>query len=206
MAIVDTLALTDDEAAAIAIHANGGWRTPLPTVDETDDADVASAIMRGRRSLVVRELARPDGTAMAEAAEVLAKLGTGPCAAFMLVDAASNWVPTGLTLYLYGPAPEHAAMSHVVAAAGVHYFRILPPPNQWLALTELAEAVYEDGFTAAGDGAQQPAAALLSVLGEAGLRSVQVAHRVVTAVRGPVSIAFTSVAQAVNWLLSPGPG
>ena len=39
MANANGLALTDDEAAAVAVHANGAWRTPLPTVDESDEAD-----------------------------------------------------------------------------------------------------------------------------------------------------------------------
>src|SRR5215469_14938848 len=101
MVNVNRLALTDDEAAALAVHASGAWRTPLPTVDESDEADLALAILRGRRSLVIRELGQPDGTITGDAAEVLAKLGTGPCAAFMLVDADRNWLPTGPTVYLY---------------------------------------------------------------------------------------------------------
>jgi hypothetical protein len=202
MANVNSLALTDDEAAAVAVHANGAWRTPLPTVDESDVADLAFAILRGRRSLVIRELGEPDGTITGDAAEVLTRLGTGPCAAFMLVDADGNWLPSGPTVYLYGPAPDQVKMSHVVAAAGVHYFRVTPPPQQWRALTELAEAVFQDGFTAAENGAQQPAAALLSVIGAAGLRSVRVACGEASAAAGHEPVAFTSVAQAADWLQS----
>ena len=120
----------------------------------------------------------------------------------MLVDADGNWFPTGPTVYLYGPAPDHVEMSHVVAPAGVHYFRVMPPPRQWHALTELAEAVFQDGFTTAEDGAKQPEAALLSVIGEPGLRSVRVAHREASIVQGHEPAAFTSVAQAVGWLLA----
>ncbi len=202
MTNVNGLALTDDEAAAIAVHANGAWRTPLPTVDEGDEEDLALAILRGRRSLVIREFGEPDGTITGEAAEVLAKLGTGPCAAFMLVDADGNWLPTGPTVYLYGPTPAHVEMSHVVAPAGVHYFRVTPPPRQWLALTELAEAVFEDGFTTGEDGAKRPAAALLSVIKEPGLRSVRVAHREASTVQSREPVVFRSVAQAVDWLLA----
>jgi hypothetical protein len=202
IADVNRLALTDDEAAAVAVHASGAWRTPLPTVDETDDADLVSAILRGRRSLVVRDLAQPDGTVIGEAAEILNRLGPGPCAAFMLVDGDGNWVPTGPTVYLYGPAPDDVAMSHVVAAAGVHYFRVAPPPRQWLALTELAEAVFADGFTAAEDGAEQPAAALLFATRAAGTRSVRVARGEASAVQGQEPVAFASVAQAVGWLVA----
>lgn len=202
MANFNGLALTDDEAAAVAVHANGAWRTPLPTVDESDEADLSLAILRGRRSLVIRELGEPDGSLTGGAAEVLARLGTGPCAAFMLVDADGNWLPAGPTVYLYGPAPDHVEMSHVVAPAGVHYFRAAPPPRQWLALTELAEAVFQDGFTTAADGAKQPAAVLLSVIGQLGLRIVRVARGEARTVESREPVAFRSVAQAVDWLLA----
>ena len=202
MANVNRLALTDDEAAAVAVHANGAWRTPLPTVDQNDEADLALAILRGRRSLVIRELGQSDGTVTGDAAEVLAKLGTGPCAAFMFVDADGKWLPTGLTVYLYGPAPDHVEMSHVVAPAGVHYFRVTPPARQWHALTGLAEAVFQDGFATAGDGAKQPAAVLLSVIGQPGLRIVRVAHEEASTVQSREPVGFRSVAQAVDWLLA----
>lgn len=202
MTTENRLALTDDEAAAVAVQANGAWRTPLPTVDESDEADLAVAILRGRRSLVIRELGQPDGTITGKAAEVLARLGTGPCAAFMLVDADGNWLPAGPTVYLYGPAPDRVEMSHVVAPAGVHHFLVTPPPRQWHALTELAGAVFQDGFAMAGDGAKQPAAVLLSVSGQPDPRIVRVAHGEASAVRSREPAAFGSVAQAVDWLLA----
>ena len=107
---------------------------------------------------------------------MVTRLGTGPRARLCSSDGDGNWIPAGLTIYLYGPTPDDVKMSHVVAAAGVHYFKLAPPPRQWLALTELAEAVFEDGFTAAESGAQQPTAALLLVTDEAGIRSIRAAH------------------------------
>ncbi len=195
-----TLALTDDEAAAIALRADGGWRTPLPTIDQASEADLAAAVLRGRRSLVVRDLAQPDGTPTGPAADVLARLGTGPRAAFTLVDEQGRWIPSGLTVYLYGPSPDHIAMSHVVAAAGVHYFRVQPPAGQWAALTELAQAVFDSGFSAAESGAPQPAAAVLSVAGQDGIRNVLVGHGEASTLSGPGHAAFRSAAQAVSWM------
>ncbi len=121
----------------------------------------------------------------------------------MLVDADSNWLPGGLTIYLYGPAPDQVELSQVVAAAGVHYFRVKPPPDQWRALTDLAQAVFDDGFTDAADGAKQPAAAVLSVASEAGLRSVRVAHGAASTTRNPEPITFTTVAEAIGWMVAP---
>jgi hypothetical protein len=200
MAAVHTLALTDDEAAVIAVHAGGAWRTPLPTVDETSEADLAAAILRGRRSLAVRDLAQPDGTAKAEAAQVLAALGTGPCAAFMLVDANDGWFAAGLTVYLYGAVPDQADLSHVVAAGGVHYFRLKPAEGQWLALTELAEAVFDDGFAENGNGAPPPAAALLSVVRDGSVRTVRVARGAASPADEPDAPEFPNLAEAVAWL------
>ena len=202
MSDADSIALTDDEAAAIAVLADGAWRSPLPTVNEADTADLASAVLRGRRSLVVRELAAPDGAVTGAAAAVLARLGAGPCAAFLLVDADGDWIPAGPTIYLYGPSPDEVQMSHVVAASGVHYLRVAPPPGQWAALTGLAEAVYEDGFAEGRDGARQPAAALLSGGREAGLRTIRVARGAASVVRDQPGETFASVADAISWMLA----
>ncbi len=53
----DTLKLTDEEAAVIAVLADGAWRTPLLTINEASKAELAASVLRGRRSLVVRDLA-----------------------------------------------------------------------------------------------------------------------------------------------------
>ena len=91
-------------------------------------------------------------------------------------------------------------MSHIVASAGVHYFKLAPPPRQWFALTELAEAVFEDGFTAAENGAQQPAAALLLVVpAQDGIRSVRAAHGEASAGHGAETQAV-HVGSSSRWL------
>jgi hypothetical protein len=195
-----TLVLTDDEAAAIALQAGGALRAPFPTVDQASETDLTSAVRRGRRSLVVRELAEPDGTPRGQAAEMLARLGAGPCATFRLVDGDGRWVPAGPTIYLYGRAPDRAELSHVIAAAGVHYFRVAPPPGQWLALTELAEAVFASGFTAAEAGSRPPAAAVLSVTGQGGVRTILVGRGEASAGIDAERVTFTSAADAVAWM------
>jgi hypothetical protein len=201
MTSASKLTLTDDEAVAVAFLADGTWRPPLPTVDDTSDAELAAALLRGRRSLIVREFAEPDGTLTGAAAEVLKRFGAGPRAAFLLLDAAGNWVPGGATIYLYGTTIGDIEMSHVIAAAGVHYFRVAPLPRQWHALAELAEAVFADGLTTAEVG-PQPAAALLLITGApgAGLKSIQVAKGSVRVAQGPITGTFPSVAAAVAWL------
>jgi hypothetical protein len=201
---MDMLALTDDEAAAVAVALPEPWRAPLPTVDHENRDEVARAVYRVRRSLVVRDLAESDGTPVGIAAEVAKRLGTGLRAFFLLADEKANWLPSGVTVYLYGPALDAIEVSQTVADAGVHYFRLAPPPGQWQALALLAESIYADGFadSAAQRGKARPAAALLHVVRPDGIRSIRVARGTATTGRGPVPAQFPSVAQAIDWLLA----
>ena len=201
---MDMLALTDDEAIALAVSLPEPWRAPLPTVDQTSRESLVQATYRGRRSLVVRDLAESDGTPIGLAAEVAKRLGTGLRAFFLLADEAGNWLPSGVTVYLYGPALDAIEVSQTVADAGVHYFRLAPPPGQWQALILLAEAVYADGFAdpAGQRGRARPAAALLHVVRPDGIRLIRVARGTVTTGRGPVPAQFPSIPEAIVWLLA----
>lgn len=202
--VTDVLALTDDEAIALATLSPGQWRAPLPTIDVTSREKLAQAVYRGRRSLIVRDLAEPDATPAGAAAEVAKRLGTGLRAFLLFADEAGNWVPDGVTIYLYGPALDAIEVSQTVGAGGVHYFRLAPPPGQWQALTMLAEGVYTDGFAdpAEQPGRARPAAALLHVVRPDGNRFVRVARGAVTTGRGPVPARFSSMPEAIAWLLA----
>lgn len=201
---VDLLTLTDDEAVALSVSLPEHWRAPLPTVDQTSRESVIQAACRGRRSLVVRDLAASDGTPIGLAAEVAKGLGTGLRAFFLLADEAGNWLPGGVTVYLYGPSLDAIEVNHTVADAGVHYFRSAPPPGQWQALTVLAEAVCADGFADPPEDRRRPrpVAALLHVVRPDSVRFIRVARGAVTTGRGPVPARFASVADAVDWLLA----
>lgn len=200
----DTLKLTDEEAAAIAVLADGAWRTPLLTINEASKVELAASVLRGRRSLVVRDLADADGMPTGLAAEVLKRLGTGLCAMFMLVDESDAWLPGAFNSYLYGASVAEIEMTQVVGATGVHHFRIAPPPGPWHALTGLAGAIFSSGFPAGQDnsGGRSPASAVLHVVRPGGLRSIRIARGTVTTGRGPVPARFPSVPDAVSWLLA----
>jgi hypothetical protein len=200
----DTLILTDEEAAAIAVLPAVVWRTPLLTINEASKVELAAAVLRGRRSLVVRDLADADGMPTGAAAEVLKRLGTGLCAMFMLVDESDAWLPGAFNSYLYGASVDEIEMTQVVGAMGVHHFRVAPPPGPWHALTGLAGAIYASGFPAGQDnsGGRSPASALLHVVRPGGLRSIRIARGTVTTGRGPVPARFPSVPDAVSWLLA----
>jgi len=201
---LDLLTLTDDEAVALAVSLPDPWRAPLPTVDQANRESLVQAARRGRRSLVIRDLAKSDGTLIGMAAEVAKRLASGLRAFFLLADEAGNWLPGGVTVYLYGPALDAIEVSQTIADAGVHYLRLAPPPGQWQALTMLAEGVYADGFAdVAGQRRQgRPAAALLHVVRPDGIRFIRVTPGAVTTGRGPVPARFPSVAGAVSWLLA----
>jgi len=202
--VMDILTLTDDEAVALAVALPDPWRAPLPTVNPRNRDDLAKAAYRGRRSLVVRDLAESGGTPVGLAAEAVKRLGTGLRAFFLMADEEGNWLPSGVTVYLYGPALDAIEVSQTVADAGVHYFRLAPPPGQWQALALLAESIYADGFAdpAGQPGTARPAAALLHVVRPDGTRSIRVARGVVTTGRGPVPAPFPSIPEAIAWLLA----
>jgi len=202
--VMDMLTLTDDEAVVLAVALPDPWRVPLPTVDLRSRESVGRAAHRGRRSLVVRDLAESDGTPIGLAAEVAKRLGTGLRAFILFADEKGNWLPSGVTVYLYGPALDAIEVNQTVADTGVHYFRIAPPPGQWQAFTLLAESIYTDGFAhpAGQPGRARPAAALLHVVRPDGIRSIRVAHGVVTTGRGPVPARFSSISEAIAWLLA----
>jgi hypothetical protein len=199
---MDRLLLTDDEAAALALRADGAWAAPLPTINNADRVQVAAAVLRGRRSLAVRDLATPGGDPTGAAAEVLKRLGTGPRAGFMLQTADGTWFHRGLTVYLYGQSVADVELSHLVAPAGVHYFTVSPPPGQWQALTSVAESIHAEGFTVDEPGVPPPAAAILNVVRPDGIRSIRVARGTVTTGRGPVPAQFPSIPEAIAWLLA----
>lgn len=199
---MDKLALTDDEAAALALRADGAWAAPLPTINNANRVQVAAAVLRGRRSLAVRDLATPGGDPTGAAAEVLKRLGTGPRVGFMLKTADGTWFHRGLTVYLYGLSVTDVELSHLVAPAGVHYFTVSPPPGQWRALTSVAEAIHAKGFTVDEPGVPPPAAAVLHVVRPEGIRSIRVARGTATTGRGPVPVQFPSIAKAAAWLLA----
>jgi hypothetical protein len=202
--VTDLLTLTDDEAIALATFLPDQWRAPLPTIDVTSRENLAQAVRRGRRSLIVRDLAQPDATPTGAAAEVTKRLGTGLRAFLLFADEAGNWVPDGITIYLYGSTLDAIEVSQTVGAAGVHYFRLAPPQGQWQALTMLAEGVYTDGLAdhAVQHAGTRPAAALLYVVRPEGIRSIRVARGTVTTGRGPVPAQFPSIPEAIAWLLA----
>jgi hypothetical protein len=152
----------------------------------------------------VRELADAGGAPLNDALEVFKRLTGGPRAMLAFVDADGNWLRSGFTAYLYGSSVTEIEMSQVIAAAGVHYFRVAPDAGQWQLLTGLAEAIYTDGFADPGEqqGESCPAAALLNVVRPEGIRFIRIARGAVTTGRGPVPARFQSVSEAITWLLS----
>lgn len=81
-----TVALTDDEAVALAVGAGVPWPFSLPTVDDTAEA-LAAAAGRGLRSLRVRDLVRETDEGIQTHADLMSAMA--PVLAGKLVGAVS---------------------------------------------------------------------------------------------------------------------
>jgi hypothetical protein len=197
------LVLTDDEAVALAVLIGRPWFTPLPTVDETAEQDLAAALDRGRRSLWVRELVGETGTPEGELAPVVRTLVGGPLASFFLVDGAGHWVPDGTTVYLYGHALDHIEMSHVVAAAGVHHFGPGSLAGSWPAMRDLASAVYAAGIRSPDGSPAETVSACLGVRDSAGnFRMLQLQQGAASEYDVSSGANFPDLLAALSWLES----
>lgn len=153
-------AITDDEAVALAIEQRGAWAGVLPTVDVDNVDALGAALLRGRRSLLVRRLIDTDGRLTADAALVagagtrtdrsitiyigntsLVRVGWGVAATFW--PTADGWLAEGVT-------PE-----------GVHRLSILDTSEVRASLDALIEAAQSTPI--ADDDEAEPARAWLCI-------------------------------------------
>ena len=97
-----TLVLTDDELVSIAADADAPIPVALPTVDVDDEYAVAAAVVRGQRSLFVRELiGEEDDSRIAQLqlglsgrARLSCYVGDRTLSRFVPVPA-TTWLPVG---------------------------------------------------------------------------------------------------------------
>ena len=137
------------------------------------------------------------------------RLGIGMRAVFLLADD-GDWLPGGLTVCLYGCTVDAVELSHVVAAAGVHYFRSRAAARP-LAVAhrprrdDLRQRRRRGRGGRHRDRSRRQAAvprAYLHVHRPDGTRSVRVSQGTVTTGRGPVPAKFPGIAEATAWLLA----
>jgi len=144
----DTVVLTDDEVAAVAVSLRCGWPTAMPTI--ADDADaMLDAARRGRRALAVRgllEQAAPGefGSLPAGMLPGLAEaLAGGLRWGVLSTDADLAAVVTGPSFYHYGAAASDGWITDVVSPDGVHHLAATPRVD----CRELLVAMVESAWT-----------------------------------------------------------
>ena len=139
------LALTDDEVVAIALAAGSFWPSFLPTVDIDDSDELARASLRGRRSLLVRQLPEGEGEPAADVRLVLNLPGRLDGVSVVVADAELNRRAEAHTSVHY---PNGAAwMLESISPLGVHEFDVLSRDVHHEYIAEMATAL----FGAVGD-------------------------------------------------------
>jgi hypothetical protein len=144
--------LSDDEVVALAVTEATGWPVPLTTVPTTP-SELGAAVLRGRRSLAIRELVGSDGSTSAEVSEPV-KSAVSALVRWYAYTAArdSLSVPSGSSTYAF--LQGESATIDTVSAAGVHRFATGTAEEASDLIVALAKNVFDHGFRGAeGEGA-----------------------------------------------------
>ena len=113
------LRLSDEEALALAVQADRSWPSPLPTVDLASSEEVLAAIMRGWRSLSIRDLVIDGAPSPALAVATRAVNGVVFARTFL---SNSGVVPSSLGSFttFIAASDRNAIIVNVATPAGVH--------------------------------------------------------------------------------------
>jgi hypothetical protein len=136
------LALTDDEVVALAVRSGTPWPAAVPTVNRLSKAAVETAVNRGVRSLMARQLLGVGGAD--ETAEILGALvrqvsvGNARLGAYF-GDSRFAYCPSTLA-WAYYAGPGGAWLTETVTPLGIHY---LVPGFPGVALEEVRALVAE---------------------------------------------------------------
>lgn len=122
-----SILLTDDEVVAAAIQRGKTWPHPLPTVELDADA-LLSAGARGARSLLVRGLARTDGSALVideSICSIVDRVADSLQRALAYIaDRSDPAALAGSSTYLYLTSDAYRpVVLDLVSASGVHNLR-----------------------------------------------------------------------------------
>lgn len=217
----DIVPLTDDEVVAIAVELGAPWGGPLPTVDIGDADALQSALVRGRRSLMVRGLTADAGDGPAVDAGLLSDLATGTAENILLSTFVATrdltYVSEGTAAVVYADAAGHqggdaAVLVEAVSGSGIHYFAIQSRRAAVAAVTETVAEVFAEGLTVQAGSetlpdalvhcvSTRPARGLLGVVAHGAARLIAVGSSgTVEPVASPATVDGLMAA-----LLAPGP-
>lgn len=148
-------ALTDDEVAAVAVQKGAAWPTLLPTVADDEDSLLA-AVLRGRRSLLLRQLATVTSDDRVVPAPSLLHcidgvLGVRVQLGVYIGRDDLSALPVGLAYYWYGEERGGNWMTESTSHDGVHAFAWVTREEALDVAVRLAEAAYADGVPGTDD-------------------------------------------------------
>lgn len=137
--------LTDDELVALAAADDAMWPAAVPTVDVDNDTDMARAILRGRRSLGIRELVSPDQTGDDDSVTLARDLvrADPPLFAYLARDGqVARMAGNG---FAAARRADGSWVTDVTAIAGVHNLAVADGETVVALLAELVAKVFADG-------------------------------------------------------------
>jgi hypothetical protein len=203
----DTLVLTDDEVAAVAVSLGYGWPTAMPTI--ADDADaMLDAVGRGRRALAVRGLLEQSepgefGSLPVQVLPGLAEAVSGGLRWGVLASAEDfGALLTGPSFYHYGVAASEDWITDVVRPDGVHRLAATPRAD----CRELLLAMVESTWSDVPDDVSADDASWLCILGPRSasravlVRSGQLRRHLLHDGEAERIEDASSVAEALTWL------
>lgn len=147
--------LTDDEAVALAVQRGAAWPSPLPTLTE-DSSSLLSAALRGRRSLLVRDLVTVNSEDVAVPSEALRLCGDGVlnralCLGIYVGRDDLSARPVAASWFWYGSHDCDDWMTESTSVDGVHAFVIMTRAQVSQTAAALISAAHESGVPSEGD-------------------------------------------------------
>jgi hypothetical protein len=141
-----TTLLTDDEVVAIAAHRGRPWPTIVTSVDTSSAHELASAMVRGTRSLVVRGLARTESGAIRLAGPLdtlIEPLFDDPSLHVYSAPQRSPGQVDGGVVYIYPQDTSGRYPIEVVRGYGLHELSAVGRNDALALLARLIEAAFD---------------------------------------------------------------
>ena len=150
-----SIALTDDEIVALSVRLGADWPSPLPSMVNADEAGVQAAVLRGWRSLSVRDLV-VDGAPTSDLVQILQPALRRAIAARTFPASAEGAVPTGGTFLTAYSTDGQDLLLEVTSGPGIHVFESRSADEVRTLVTQALDDVFANGIEVP---AEWPAAA-----------------------------------------------
>ncbi len=145
------LVLTDDEIAAVAFELHVAWPAPLPTV-ATQLEDLGRAAARGRRSLLVRELAgSSEGsvTIDVQVADAVQRAADSRCVVAWVASVDQPARLAGSSTVIY--RRQDGDLVDLTSGTGIHRLRTNVAEESEALVLAIAKNVFDFGFAGKPD-------------------------------------------------------